>query len=75
MTQINESAHVHFTKHFICSLEDLRQKINSGVGKVDVEESKISIGSFCVAKFSEDDRQVSLFNYDYKRLLSHPLIF
>ena len=41
---------------FICSLEDLRQKINSGVGRVDVEESEISIGSFCVAKFSEDDK-------------------
>lgn len=38
------------------SLEDLRQKINSGVGKIDSEENEVAIGSFCVAKFSEDDK-------------------
>lgn len=37
------------------SLEELRQKINSGVDKVESEECEVSIGSFCVAKFSEDD--------------------
>lgn len=40
----------------IASLEDLRQKINSGVGKIDSEENEVAIGSFCVAKFSEDDK-------------------
>lgn len=38
-----------------CSLEDLKQKINSGVNKVESEENEIPIGSLCVAKFSEDD--------------------
>lgn len=38
------------------SLEELRQKINSGVNKVDVEDTEIAVGSFCVAKFSEDDQ-------------------
>ena len=40
---------------FIYSLEDLRQQINSGVNRVDLEESEITIGSLCVAQFSEDD--------------------
>ena len=33
----------------------MKQKINSEVGKVDLEESEITIGSLCVAKFTEDD--------------------
>lgn len=39
----------------IYSLEYLKQKINSDVGKVDLEGSEITIGSLCVAKFTEDD--------------------
>ncbi|KAJ7374524.1 hypothetical protein OS493_004862 [Desmophyllum pertusum] len=33
------------------SLEDLRQQINSGVNRVDLEESEITIGSLCVAQW------------------------
>ena len=40
---------------FIYSLEYLKQKINSDVGKVDLDGSEITIGSLCVAKFTEDD--------------------
>ncbi|KAL9974651.1 hypothetical protein ACROYT_G011712 [Oculina patagonica] len=37
------------------SLEELKQKINFGVSRVNLEGTEITIGSLCVAKFSEDD--------------------